>query len=64
MNRREMLAAGFRQLARALPGLTRKRSLGAFLTGVSPSPPPREALSFPKKAAEPALDGHNSFKVD
>lgn len=64
MNRREMLAAGFRQLARALPGLTGKRGLTTRLTGVSPAPPPPEALSFPEQMREPALPGPKPFKED
>jgi len=64
MNRREMLAAGIRQLARALPGLNTKRSLGTLLNGVPLAPPAREALSFPKPAEEPAREGQNSVKED
>ncbi len=54
MNRREMLTAGLRQLARALPGLATTKSLGALLTGGAPVAPHQETLSFPSKVQEPA----------
>ncbi len=64
MNRREMLATGFRRLVRALPGLT-KGSLGSVLTGRAvATPPPPEALSFPRQTPEPARPGPNSIKED
>jgi hypothetical protein len=65
MNRREMLAAGFRQLARAMPGLVTNKSLGPWLTGsLAGTSPPSEVLSFPKKSKEPAPQGPEPYKED
>jgi hypothetical protein len=65
MNRREMLAAGFRKLARAVPGLVTKKNLGPWLTGsLAGTRPPSEVLSFPKKSKEPAPQGPEPFKKD
>lgn len=53
MNRREMLAAGIRRLARVLPDLAsgKRPGLGA---GGRETPPRREALSFPARRPVPA----------
>jgi len=53
MNRREMLAAGIRRLARVLPGLApgKRPGLGA---GGRKTPPRRDALSFPARRPAPA----------
>lgn len=65
MNRREMLTAGFRQIARTLPGLAKaNRSLAPWLNAAAPAPPPPEALSFPPQVREPAPDGQKPFKED
>jgi hypothetical protein len=52
-----MLMAGFRSLARALPGVLPLGNLGALLTGGTPAPPHRKAPSFPKQVHESAPPG-------